>query len=559
MADSRRVARGFRYRKNLREDAGAFLLSASYFIVIFRFTFLHNSSLNSVTASMIDSGSLLDAYIKMSVIPINLNQNAFFHTSFYGGTYNLLNVLTLSIVRIVTNNHSADTFLSQLAFSSRLLSLMISSAVLFYFYKLLSLIGIHRIAKAITILFLICLPSFVKFSYEIHPEPLAMLFGIITLIHFVNFLKTSEIQSIYLSAFFGVLTTFCKQPFIVYLVFPVMAICIYTWKNHVATYKAKSKKFPFWNLIPVVFISAFISNSYAFLNPIEYITKLNENIKFTEKVQVSVWQSIDSYVQLLIRDNKLLAVMIILSLILLIKGLFKRATSIDDVILFACAVSLLIGVTLLTLFVRFYFISSYLLPLYPLALVIIALLLKKSLGNPEVKITKTFCFASVGVIASCFPNLLISIGSLSRDIFLGQTVQFNSDFRDLHLPIPVEKVIYSPTIPITTSRKEEYANTFAFDPYDMSFDQDILAWNPSLIILDLACTYCENDRFISVLEMLGYKKVQTINGISANSLSCTMYSGWSQKCIDQIKLLINQKGNYAKFGNSSIYFYQKIP
>jgi hypothetical protein len=163
------------------------------------------------------------------------------------------------------------------------------------------------------------------------------------------------------------------------------------------------------------------------------------------------------------------------------------------------------------------------------------------------------------VIASCIPNFLISFGSLSRDLILKDTVQFKSDYRDLQTNESIVKVLYSPTIPIIDSPKIQFANTFAFDPNDINFEQNIAIWNPSLVVLDNNCDYCENTKFIAIIENLGYKKVRTNNGISSNSLSCTMWTGFNQICFDQIKLLFNWQGNVAKFGDSSVYFYQKFP
>ncbi len=154
--------------------------------------FQHNADLGLVTAVFIDSGSLLNDYLKMAGSPTDLNQNVQYHAGFYGWVYNTLITMGIVGIQSVSSALGNPADFASLATFARSVSLILTACGLPALYLLTIALGAPRWMSVLFVLVVGLFPPFIKFAYEIHPKFSGFLFSTLTLLFAVSCVSASR-------------------------------------------------------------------------------------------------------------------------------------------------------------------------------------------------------------------------------------------------------------------------------------------------------------------------------------------------------------------------------
>ena len=520
--------------------------------LMFQMTMLHNSNLQVTTASVVDSGSLMTAYLEMTSPPFNFDQQKHFHTSFYGGLYNVLAsavVLVTKFILAKSNEFSQYTTAVQ---NVRLISLAFTLGSLYILLCMIPRLYGRSFRNAIlpTIL-LLTFPPLVKLSYEIHPEPLGLFFASLCLYNLKKYTvsDSEKEKSLIKILVFGLIAFLSKQSFIIYLI-PLFFLI--SKKSDIKNQKDLAAKAIFWTFFAVV-----ISNVHIILNPIEYLKVLANNIKFLRPGMSGYADSIQAYFQLLTNSTQIVfffTIYFTISFFFLVRTARSKIPARFRVILF---VMLFIYLIQLIFFLRYNFVQSYLYPLIPIVIFMYYEITWSRIFKFEYN--KIFKCLLVGTIwISVVFNALNSAGIISRDFMLESTVQFRSaKIIESSAALDKDSVIYSVSLPISATKFQRAANNFQFSGDSKTQIASIVEWAPDIIVLDNDCGWCENANYREAAKKLGLIQRNEISGTSGNSLSCNIYSGYvTGVCLDQLRTLLQtgaSSGDQDRLGTVEYY------
>ena len=260
----------------------AAIVSTVFALVYGSILSMNNTSLGVVTANWIDSGSLLASYHNM-LTSGDFNQNHHYHASAYGWPYNSLVIAVLELTEFIKGR---PTIVQEQAFTARLVS---------FLFSLLSLIAagylfsMHKFNKVLIILSLVTIATFsgfTKLSYTIKPEAFGLFCSFSSLIALSIYCKGSQHPSpLYLGWGFAILATLAKQPYLVYLI-PPLVIGFHPMSRSPAKLRL-SRAFGF---ILIAFVAVFISHPYAILDLTGFIEVqvLHQTAVFTGQRELMV-------------------------------------------------------------------------------------------------------------------------------------------------------------------------------------------------------------------------------------------------------------------------------
>lgn len=522
--------------------------------LMFQMTKLHNSSLQATTASVVDSGSLMTAYLEMTSPPYNFDQQKHFHTSFYGGLYNVLASVVVLATRFILEKSNEFSLYTAAVQNVRLISLAFTLGSLYVLaYKIPQLYGRNFRNAILPTLLLLTFPPLVKLSYEIHPEPLGLFFASLCLYNLKKYLigDSDKVRRLIKILSFGLVAFLAKQSFLIYLI-PILFLI--DKKLNIKNQRDLVARTLFW-----MFFAVAISNVHILLNPIEYLKVLLKNIKFLQPGMSGYTDSIQAYFHLLTNSTQIVfffTIYFTISIFYLIRTGPPKVTARFRFILFVMLITYLIQ---LIFFLRYNFVQTYLYPLLPIVIFMYYEIKWRRIF--KIEDNKIFKCLILGVIwISIIFNAFNSAGIISRDFILDNTVQFKSakiieSFR------MVEKysIIYDASLPINEAKFQRAANNFQFSGDAETQIATIVDWAPDIIVLDNDCGWCDNANYREAAKKLGLIERHEISGTSGNSLSCNLYSGYvSGSCLVQTATLMqSQDSSSYEFRLGTVEYYLK--
>lgn len=491
----------------------ALFLAVAYAMAMGFMLFRNNANPALLTASFIDSGSLLLNYIQLLGLG-KFNQSLMYHTSIYGWPGNHLTLWLLSLSGV-------ESFQEQ-AVVSRSVSFAFSLAGLVGMGVLLRSRGSRFWGATLALIFMMTWAPFVVFSYEIHPEACGLFFGVTCLIASSAYSKNPKLAYLYTAWSAAIFAFLSKQPFLVFLLIPVFLgvhECLKSqWSVGVCLRVAAV-------FLLVGIFSAALSNPYIFLDFNGFIEK--QRAIHTHHLQISntVLYSAGKWLEIATLIDPWYAVSVVFSF-------FIIAISADR-FLKACAWANLLFLLVLILAMKFFFIRSYLYPVLPISIVLIS-------EFPRLFHSKARALVTVFVI-------LGSVVMLSYNaIRTAGTVVVAGRFSD-SVPAKVMRefskkgdeqtvVVYSASLPLDTEKFKLAYNNFVISA--ASLEKQIAEIDPDLILVDRFWPYSEGGLFsraASNQSMAHY--VVTRNG---RKLNCEYQQ--SDPFLDCLKILIGTDG-----------------
>jgi hypothetical protein len=175
--------------------------------------FLYNDDIDVMRAAYVDSGSIMESILTMLSIENFYNQHAGFHSSTYGWTPNSILFLQFVLLKYVFGL-APQQYFTLYAILARANNFIFSLATLAAFFLFVQrLIGNRGRALLLTIL-AACFSPFMTYCYQIHPEPSAMFFVLVSFHFLLSFLQNPCRRSLFFAAvFFASLGMMAKPPF----------------------------------------------------------------------------------------------------------------------------------------------------------------------------------------------------------------------------------------------------------------------------------------------------------------------------------------------------------
>ena len=402
--------------------------------------FVNNDSIALITAQYIDSGSLLSNYHAM-INSADFNQNNQYHTSVYGWPGNSLILWTIYILGVNSVVHQAEI--------ARAASLLFSSLSVAAIGGLLFINRADRVLSVICLLVLATWPPFLSFSYQIHPEGFGLFLSTASLFAATVYVRRGERYGwLYLSWALAVSAVLSKQPFMVYLLPPLMA------GFHTLSRSPKRTRFFITTFVAFVIVGAvvsFISNPYIFLDFHNFLQKQIYMRTVHSGMSKSLLTSVKNWSGIILYQEPWFALGILASVIAIFCS--------KDLIVVAAAWSNLLFLFVLIVFLRFFFFSSYLYPALPATVLVISTLPSYLRLARIPLVTLVFVLAALlysGINTIRSAGAIISAANFSET---GNVVIANAlkgiDAANM-------TIVYSTSLPVPTTNFKNAFNNFQF-------------------------------------------------------------------------------------------------
>jgi len=518
--------------KRVQDRLTALTIAVLFFFLLGSMALRHNADLNVTTAAFIDSGSLLRDYLMMSAHSATLNQNIQYHAGIYGWAYNT--IITSGIVAMKYFIASADypSHFSQFALWAKSVSLLATSAGLFFFFIMLRAFAASYGTALILTLIAATFPPLVKFSYEIHPEPLGFLCAAVSLWSLKKFCDNPEAgySRLLVGWAAAVVCVMSKQSFLVYPLIPLGVAFVYL--GHVPIERSKIMEgLKLAAMFGVVLVFALLLfHPYALFNPAQFLEKQRSIHAFHSTMFKPIGLTAKSWFLLLSKNDYWMLAAAVFALIRLCINRF-RGSMVDKLVDITCAALVLLCVVFVKE-LRFYIIRAYAYPLIPLAGVVVVITL-----NSVPRIGRLVILTAA---ASALPlYATASAGVIARDILAADSLNLNV-YRKLSALGPQPwNVYYSPSLAVPTTLYPKIADAFQLDPNSPEIEMHLKNWAPDVALVDQSFNASPPKLLRKVLEDYGLVEAGTIKGFSLYKLRCDMQEPLKlDQCGTQIQQLL---------------------
>lgn len=459
---------------------------------------LHNITyLNLLSSFHIDSGSIIDSIFTMLTKGNYYNQNAGWHTRYYGYPYNSLLFFCFALIKLIFHIGTTTHFYI-FALSARIISLLISTCVLItvYFFSL-------KLTKHLLVAFLITSlvainTDFVYYSTLIKPDILALLFSLGCLTFLYEYLVSKNLTKFMIGGLLGGLAVFTKQQYIFILVPIYISYFVKksVWKNF-SFKKIKTIGRPLFRLFVITSLSFFLINPYSFIQ----ISTFIQNQRYMLQMTASP-----------INENLLFWFRAYLSHPLIICGLFlvliyipyyfiaHKSKSVIHHFIFLISTYCLMYLAWLSVYVGPIRVTAYLLPVYPY-LLIVSMFLMEEVCIKIYEFNNKYISLSLNILILFSSIYLLVWDSSMRLNEINKLVLFSSNFSKtaqvsatmafVNNPpksLSNSKIIYTPSLPVPSFKFKDVKNVWQFDSGD-KFRKNIILYKPNFIFIDFSQSY----------------------------------------------------------------------
>ena len=189
------------------------VLAAVFALLCGPLLFLHNGDIHVMRAAYCDSGSILDSVLAMLPREHFYNQHAGFHSSTYGWTPNSILFLQFVGFKHILGLGPTQHFPLYGAVA-RINNLAFSLAALAAFFLLAQRLFVRRGQALFLTVLAACFSRFITYGYQIHPEPAALFFVLVSFHFLLNFLQAPwHRRPFFAAVFFAALGAMAKPPF----------------------------------------------------------------------------------------------------------------------------------------------------------------------------------------------------------------------------------------------------------------------------------------------------------------------------------------------------------
>lgn len=456
----------------------ALVIAAVYMAVMGVMIFRNNDNSALLTASFIDSGSLLLNYIQLLDIG-SFNQSKMYHTSIYGWPGNHITLWALLISGV-------EDFKSQ-AIISRSLSFLFSIAAILVMGGVLRSRGYRWLGACLALLFMVTWAPFAVFSYEIHPEAFGIFFGAVCLLLASEYSKTLRSGFLYGSWAAAVFAFLSKQPFLVFLVIPAflaLDACRSDEKSGRVFFKFSA------GFCGIALVVTALSHPYIFLDFAGFLEKQKAIHSHHLSISNTVLFSLKKWTEIGVFTDPWYALTVLVAV-----GSIVRS---DDRFIKACAWAGLAFTVVLVVAMKFFFIRSYLYPALPIAVVLIGeapRLLGKGLWR------SASYLLGVAALVLTFHNLVKTAGVVAIAKSFSETTPVKVMQEFAERGDKQTTVVYSANLPLDGGRYKWAYNNFMVQAGTAERKIDEL--NPDLLIVDRIWPHSEQEIYSRAAARLG--------------------------------------------------------
>ncbi|RZS88898.1 hypothetical protein EV217_1293 [Phyllobacterium myrsinacearum] len=457
--------------------------------------FANNSNLGIVTAQFIDSGSMLSNYVDM-VRTGDFNQSKQYHTSIYGWPGN--NIIIWSMWAVGAHTIETQALIARSASFIFSILTILALSCLFYFNRA------SKVLSVVGLLLLVAWPPFVTFAYQIHPEAFGLFFGTTSLIAATYFVRHDQ-RSFWLYSSWGlaVLAFLSKQPFLIYLIPPVII-------GFNSLLKSQRKLF-FFIKTSIAFITigalmVFISDPYIFLEfPIFWEKQVAIHTHHLS-ISNSLTTSLSSWANIIVFDDPWFLVGLIFSVVAIYRS--------KNLVVVSAAWANLAFLAVLIVALKFFFLRSYLYPALPTVLLVVAT--SQSYILPAISRALTTVLVGLALVFIT-QSAVRSAGILMTDSQFSQTANVQAVKRLQEIQGHNLTLVYSNSLPIdATLYKKAYGN-FTFSPQP-ALNEQLKTVQPDIIITDNAWPFSDVHGYEQAAQALKMEKFELkIAGANPNA------------------------------------------
>lgn len=510
----------------------ALIIASLFFILLGSMALRHNADLSVTTAAFIDSGSLLSDYLIMSSPTATLNQNIQYHAGIYGWAYNALITSGIVVMKYFIAATDYSSYFTQFAIWAKSVSLIATSAGLFFFFIMLRAFSASYVTALILTLLAATFPPLVKFSYEIHPEPLGFLFAAISLWSLKKFCgnPAAGYSQLLLGWAAAIICVMSKQSFLVYPLIPLGVAFFYLLRLPDETPKVKEtlKLVALFSVVLVIALLLF--HPYALLNPAQFLEKQRSIHAFHSTMFKPIGLTAKSWFLLLSKNDYWMLIAAVFALIRLGINRF-RGTMNEKLVDIACIALIMLCIVFVKE-LRFYIIRAYAYPLIPLAAIVIV-----TTVNSVPKLGRVLILLATATALPFYATA--SAGVVARDILTTGSLNMSVHSKLSALGPQSWNVYYSPSLAVPTTLYPKIANAFQLDPTSPQIEMHLKNWAPDVALVDQSFSASPPKVFGKVLEDYGLVRAGAIKGFSLSKLRCDMQAPLNlSQCGTQIQHLL---------------------
>ncbi|MDP9195391.1 MAG: phospholipid carrier-dependent glycosyltransferase [Pseudomonadota bacterium] len=470
--------------------------------------FTSNEDMQMVTASFIDSGSLLNDYMGMA--GGDINQNHHVHTGVYGWSYNTLAALVVGVERHILRI-SPKEFFSVIAASVRILSFSLSALAISAFWFLIQQVTRSRLLACLTAMLLAFYHPVFKFSYEIHPEPMGLLAAVLCLFALVKFSETR--QEIWLKGawFCAIACVMAKQSFVFILLLPVGTYLKYRtaemWQK-LADRQYRSLFRQFLPYIKTALLAILLFHPFMILDPVGFAHKQFFITTYhTAREGFGYMQSLQRWAEMYIYREQYVLVAAILSAWHLAR--YRMRDDGISHIISLCSVYNLLCIFFNILLMRYLVLANYNYPFVVTALLTIVFhfgIFLQKLARPRLATG----FAVALFMAMFVPNVIYSLGGAAHDMAFRNTDLVVLRQKLVDLGKRDWRLVYSSSIPAPRALYAASTNDWNFGEFDEAFPGKLKEWKPDVVVIDMVWPFAGGEVVSRAAEAMGLKVADNI-------------------------------------------------
>ncbi|ALM85279.1 hypothetical protein ASB57_21955 [Bordetella sp. N] len=521
-------------------------------LLLGRMVYLHNADYQQATGAWVDSGSLLQDYLRIVGPPVNLNQTHQYHTGIYGWVYN--SIVVWGIIALKAVFGGAEIGFPVFAAWAKAVSFAFTVASIGLLFATIRKFGAHYFIALFATLAVAIYPPTAKFSYEVHPEAAGVFFVILMLWSLRHYVEQPAARERYLLLAWAAAVTsvLAKQSFMIYPLAPLLVVFAVTLRDPAfldLKRQVVSRLAGRFVLIGLLLVLAF--HPYAILDFPGFLAKQKEIHAFHATLSMPIGRSFRSWIALMWDTDVWLLVAMGAAVIRLTLNRFRGENSAKLVDI--CCVLLLVYLVLIVDQLRFYILRAYLLPILPVAAIVLVGLSSSLRGVAGAVVKAAVLILLVGTIPAYALN---SAGSVAYDLMLG-------NFNTMRVRDPLMRlgprpwtVFFSSSLAVPGQLYKQAIDNFKFGG-KADIDRGFANLHPDLVIVDKTWRYSAAQEFEDAALANGMVLVAEMDGESPSQWSCWLHYS-KQQCVGQVQqLLYRERFGSPASTDSKLLFYAK--